>query len=149
VRVEVAGPLTPDSYVLDFLVLKDIARTLSKQWDHRFLLPLRNPHLRITELEDAWDLEYAGPQAADFLTRTGQIRYRLPKWSVTPLQIDNATAERLAEQFAVRVVEQLRERGIGQRLEQITVSIEETPMQSASYTLDLRDLARHERSPDT
>src|SRR5579859_2816774 len=35
VRVEAAGPLTSDSYVLDFVVLKDIVRALCREWDHR------------------------------------------------------------------------------------------------------------------
>ncbi len=48
VRVEAEGALTTDSYVFDFVVLKDIVRTLIKDWDHRFLLPTRSPHLRVT-----------------------------------------------------------------------------------------------------
>src|SRR5260221_5517705 len=57
VRVEAEGPLTADSYVFDFVVLKDLVRTLIKLWDHRFLLPLHNPHLRIAARADALELE--------------------------------------------------------------------------------------------
>src|SRR5579859_232130 len=39
VRVEAEGALTADSYVLDFVALKNIVRTLCKDWDHRFLMP--------------------------------------------------------------------------------------------------------------
>jgi 6-pyruvoyltetrahydropterin/6-carboxytetrahydropterin synthase len=146
VRVEATGPLTADSYVFDFVTLKDIVRTLCKQWDHHFLLPLDNPYLRITEQDDAWELEFVGPKAADFLAVSGRIRYVLPKWSVVPLPIDNATAERLAEQLAHRIFEQLRARDIGQHLERLTVGVEETAMQTAFYTLDLREQTRHERA---
>jgi 6-pyruvoyltetrahydropterin/6-carboxytetrahydropterin synthase len=147
VRVEATGPLTADSYVFDFVTLKDIVRTLCKQWDHRFLLPLYNPYLRITEQDDAWELEFVGPKAADFLAVSGRIRYVLPKWSVVPLPIDNATAERLAEQLARRIVEQLRARGIGQHLTHLTVGVEETTMQTAFYTLDLRELEHTAHAP--
>ncbi len=149
VRVEAEGPLTPDSFVLDFTILKDIVRALAKEWDHRFLLPLRNPHLRIAERGDAWDFEFVGAKAAGFLEATGPIRYLLPKWSVVALPIDNATAERLAEFFAQRVAGQLRDRGVGQQLSRLTVGISETGMQTAFYTLDLRGLARGERTPDS
>lgn len=125
VRVEAEGALTTDSYVFDFVVLKDIVRTLIKDWDHRFLLPTRSPHLRVTERDDAWDLEY-----------DAQTRYTLPRSAVVPLATDNATAERLAELLAGRIVDALRARGVGQNLARLTVGIEETPMQAAFYTLD-------------
>ena len=82
-----AGELTADSYVVDFVVMKDIVRTLIKRWDHRFLLPLQNPHLRISEQEDAWEIEFAGEEAAAFLREHGRIRYAMPKWAVVPLPV--------------------------------------------------------------
>lgn len=140
VRVEATGPLTEDSYVLDFVVLKDIVRSLIKPWDHRFLLPLQNPHLRLTDLADAWEIEYTGdlstlPDAPDT-----PIRYHLPKWSVVPLAVDNVTAERLAELLARRIVHEMRRRDVGQAVEQLVVAIEETSMQAAFHTLDPRDV---------
>jgi len=129
VRVEAAGELTSDSYVFDFVTLKNIVRTLCKEWDHRFLLPLHNPYLRITEHNDAWEITYGA-----------STRYLLPRSSVVPLAVDNATAERLAELLAHRIMQTLRDRGIGDSLERLTVGIEETEMQTAFFTLDLRAL---------
>ena len=126
VRVEASGELTADSYVFDFVVLKDIVRALCKEWDHRFLLPLKNPYLSVTEGDTAWEIEY-----------NAETSYRLPKSSVVALDVDNATAERLAEALAGRILGALRERGIGGTLRTLTVGIEETEMQSAFYTLDL------------
>lgn len=126
VRVEASGELTADSYVFDFVVLKDIVRALCKEWDHRFLLPLKNPYLSVTEGDTAWEIEY-----------NAETSYRLPKSSVVALDVDNATAERLAEVLAVRILGALRERGIGGTLRTLTVGIEETVMQTAFYTLDL------------
>jgi 6-pyruvoyl tetrahydropterin synthase/QueD family protein len=142
VRVEAEGDLTADSYVIDFVVMKDIVRTLIKRWDHRFLLPLENPHLHLTEQEVAWEIEFAGEQAAAFTREHGRIRYTLPKWSVIPLPVDNATAERLAEQLALQIVAELRTRGVGEALTSLTVGVEETAMQTAFYTLDPRSLGK-------
>jgi 6-pyruvoyltetrahydropterin/6-carboxytetrahydropterin synthase len=135
VRVEAEGELTSDSYVVNFVTLKAIVRPLLKDWDHRFLLPLRNPHLRIAERDDAWDVEY-----------DAHTRYTLPKSSVVPLPVDNVTAERLAELLAGRIVDHLRASHQGASLTCLTVGIEETAMQTAFYTRDLRGEPR-ERSP--
>lgn len=126
VRVEAAGELTADSYVLDFVALKNIVRALCKEWDHRFLLPLHNPHLSVIERDTAWEIIY-----------NAETSYRLPKSAVVALDVDNATAERLAETLAGRIAGALRERGIGATLRTLTVGIEETEMQTAFYTLDM------------
>lgn len=147
VRVEVVGSLGPEGYVLDFVVLKDIVRALCRQWDHHFLLPLRNPHLHVSEHRDAWEFEYRPSAPTAGSPDHGRIRYVMPKWSVVPLSIDNATAERLAELLATRIASALRARGAAGNVEQLTVAIEETPMQAAFYTLALRDDAPPE-APD-
>ena len=90
VRVEVEGELSPDHFVLDFVVLKNIVRALCKEWDHRFLLPLENPHLRLTEHENAWEVVYDGPLTHGATTSDGITRYLLPKASVVALPIANA-----------------------------------------------------------
>lgn len=136
VRVEAEGGLTPDSYVFDFVTLKNIVRSLCKDWDHRFLLPLGNPHLHIAERDSFWEIEY-----------DAATRYLMPKSSVVPLDVDNATAERLAETLAHRIVAALSERGVN-TLERLTVGIEETEMQVAFYTLDPQSIPR-EHPPHT
>jgi 6-pyruvoyl tetrahydropterin synthase/QueD family protein len=137
VRVEASGPLTSDSYVLDFVLLKDIVRTLCREWDHRFLLPLRNPHLRVTQREDAWEIEYTGDISRLPNAPASPIRYAMPAWTVTPLPVDNVTAERLAELLARDIARELRQRGVGGNLTSLMVGIEETEMQAAFFTLDL------------
>ncbi|HEV2405459.1 MAG TPA: 6-pyruvoyl tetrahydropterin synthase family protein [Ktedonobacterales bacterium] len=127
VRVEASGELTSDSYVFDFVTLKNIVRTLCKEWDHRFLLPLHNPHLRVSQRDDCWDVAYGD-----------NTRYTFPTSAVVTLPTDNATAERLAQLLAGRIHETLLARGIGESLERLRVGIEETEMQTAFYTLDLR-----------
>ncbi len=122
VRVEVTGDLTEDSYVLDFVALKTITRELCKELDHRFLLPRQSKHLHISEQPQAWEIRF------------NEQRYLIPRESVVPLPVDNATAERLAEYLAGRIAERLHKQG-AQNLRAITVGVEETEMQTAFYTL--------------
>ncbi len=125
VRVEVTGDLNEESYVLDFVALKSITREVCKELDHQFLLPRLSKHLQITERSGEWEIRF------------GEQRYLLPAMSVTPLPVENATAERLAEYLAGRIVERLRTLG-AKNLVSITVGVEETEMQTAFYSADLR-----------
>jgi 6-pyruvoyl tetrahydropterin synthase/QueD family protein len=125
VRVEVIGDLNADSYVLDFVALKTITREICKGLDHRFLLPRQSRHLKITEHPDEWEIRF------------GDQRYLLPHASVVALPFDNATAERLAEYLARQIIERLCVLG-ATNLTTMTVGVEETEMQTAFYTLDLR-----------
>jgi len=143
VRVEVSGQLTADSYVLDFVTLKDIVRALCKQWDHRFLLPQNNPHLTVSDRDGAWEITYAGSVQSPLPDMpAGPVRYVMPKWTVVPLAVDNVTAERLAELLAQRLIQELRRLDLLEGVTQVMVGVEETEMQTAFYTVDPRE-ARH------
>ncbi|HUY79268.1 MAG TPA: 6-carboxytetrahydropterin synthase [Ktedonobacterales bacterium] len=155
VSVELVGALTQDSYVFDFVALKDITRALCKAWDHRFLLPLQNPSLRLNETEREWEIIYTGAgrapahSAAPRLpgledAHTATIRYVMPKETVVALPIDNVTAERLAQLLAADIVTRLTEDlatmpDALRALERLTVGVAETEMQTAYYTRDLRN----------
>ncbi len=115
--------LTEDSYLLDFGVVKAILRTLIAKVNHRFLLPLRNPHIMITDHGTEWELQL----------RDGE-RFILPLSSVIALDFDNATAERLAEYFANQLRHELQERGVV-TIESIMVGVAETAMQTAYHTI--------------
>jgi 6-pyruvoyl tetrahydropterin synthase/QueD family protein len=124
IEVEVQGELTGDSYILNFVTLKNLTRAIARELDHVFLLPLHNRHLIIAESAEAWQLRF------------GSLRYVLPKESVRPLPIDNVTAERLAEYICGRLAQELTNSGLT-NLRTITVGIMETPMQTAFYTMAL------------
>jgi 6-pyruvoyltetrahydropterin/6-carboxytetrahydropterin synthase len=130
VRVEASGALTAESYVLDFLVLKECVRALCKEWDHRFLMPLENPHLAVRATpDDEWEIRV-----------DERTRYLMPRSTVVALPIDNATAERLAEQMAYRIADRLDAGNLAPGLTQLVVGIAETSQQAAYFALDL---ARH------
>ena len=125
VRVEVIGELNEESYVLDFVALKNITREVCKTLDHLFLLPRLSKHLEIMERPGEWEIRFAGQ------------RYVLPASSVLPLPVENVTAERLAEYLAGRILERLRAAGAS-NLVTLMVGVEETEMQTAFYSVDLR-----------
>jgi len=128
VTVEVEGELTGDSWVVDFVKLRKVARRICDELDHRFLLQRDSPVLEIEEGVSHWGVRFRpGGQPS------GRERgWALPKDEVVALPIDNSTAERLAEWFAGRLGEELRAAGTS-NVTAITVGVEEAPGQSAWY----------------
>ena len=121
VIVEVEGGLTEDSWVIDFGVLKSLARAICQELDHKFLLQRDSKVLQIDEGVSNWKVR--------FLER-GWV---LPKADVLPLPIDNTTAERLAQYVAGRLRAALAERGAA-NVTAISVGVEEMPGQSGWWT---------------
>ncbi len=122
VAVQLEGDLTPDSWLFDFVELRRIVASLCNELDHRFLLAAENPHLAV---------ERGG---ASYKVAFGDLRYVIPEADVRALPIDNSTAERLAEWLAGRLASELKAFGAG-NIASLTVTVEEAPGQSGSFTL--------------
>jgi len=120
VSLELEGDLTSDGFVFDFVILKKIAREVIEKLGHHFLLALNNTHLKIQQDSTGWDICYK------------DNRYVFPLRDVQPLQLDNITAERLAEYIWSEVAREIQNRGAGQVVA-LTIGIEETPGQTAYY----------------
>jgi 6-pyruvoyltetrahydropterin/6-carboxytetrahydropterin synthase len=99
--------------------------------DHRFLLAGESPGLVMDRREDEYEIVFEGR------------RYVMPEADVRQLPIDNVTAERLAEWLAGRLAGELGCRG-AVNLSSLTVTVEEAPGQSASFTLPLQDSSAQE-----
>jgi 6-pyruvoyltetrahydropterin/6-carboxytetrahydropterin synthase len=90
VGVEYEGPLDENSYVVDFIALRDAAAAITHELDHRMLLPTQHRLIRITEEK--------GPLGGDEVVATFRDRrWVFPKADCVLLPVDNTTAERLAE----------------------------------------------------
>ncbi len=126
VLVEVVGELGEDRVVFDFTILKQLTREICQRLNHRFLLPLHNPHLELTSTENEWEVRFQ------------QRRYVFPRTDVVELPIDNSTAERLAEYICGELRILLAGYNLS-RLESITVGVEEAPTQMAYYQTSLHD----------
>lgn len=123
-RVELEGELDEPGYVWDFVTLKRMMRKLVDELDHRVLLPLESPALKLVRTADSIEVLYR------------ERRYVFPASDVVLLPIPNTTAENLARYLLGRLKEELRNAG-GRKLTAIAVEIEESFGQSAVYREDL------------
>lgn len=122
VGVAVEGGLDDEAFfVLDFSVLKQIARRHVDAIDHKVLLPTENPKLSYHEDGDRIRVDYFG-----------EPTYVFPRRDCAMLPIQNSTAEMLAQYLGTRVRDELK------RLEHTHVTlmeleVEENYGQSAVY----------------
>jgi 6-pyruvoyltetrahydropterin/6-carboxytetrahydropterin synthase len=123
-RVGVAVEGTVDSetlFVLDFSVLKQIARQLVDRIDHKVLLPTLNPKLAFREENERVSVDYFGTPT-----------YVFPKRDCVLLPIPNSTAEMLAQYLGSQVREELAAGGYT-HLTSLELEVEENYGQSATY----------------
>ena len=121
VDVEVEGERSGQfGFVIDFKVLKDITRKICKSLDHRVLIPLNSPDLKVT-FEDDNTIEF---------TVLDCLEYKLPKQDVVLLPIDSTTAESLSTYITDRIVDEIEDK---ESLNYIEVQVNEGIGQGASY----------------
>jgi 6-pyruvoyl tetrahydropterin synthase/QueD family protein len=126
VLVEIEGELGPDKLIFDFTILKRLTREICQRLNHRFLLPLHNPHLTMIPSPDNWEIRFE------------ERRYSFPRSDVVELPIDNSTAERLAEYICSALCEALAAYDTA-HLHTIMVGVAEAPTQMAYYQRSLRE----------
>src|SRR5207245_2262624 len=97
VSVRVEADLGPDGYVLDFGLVKRVAKALCEELDERVLLPERSDCLVVTRTEDAVEVR----------TEAGH-RFRFPAADVRLLPIAHSSAEELAAYLLARLRAALR-----------------------------------------
>ena len=122
VSAALSGKLTDDRYVFDFVECKRLVKQLCDRLDHRVLLPRKSPCLAIAEA--------GGEVEVRFQAR----RYVFPRQDVLFLDLDNITAERLAEYLALELTSALTRHA---NITLIEVGVEEAPGQMAYYSLSL------------
>nr|BBH92649.1 6-pyruvoyl tetrahydrobiopterin synthase [Thermogemmatispora argillosa] len=125
VSVEAEGTLNEDQLVFDFTILKRLTREICQRLNHRFLLPMKNPHIELIASADEWEIRFR------------EKRYVFPRADVVELPIDNSTAERLAEYIAQELLEALTPYNT-LNVQTLTVGVSEAPTQMAYCHLDLR-----------
>ena len=122
VGVAVEGALDDEAFfVLDFSVLKQIARRFVDEIDHKVLLPTENPKLAYHEDGDRVRVDYFGEPA-----------YTFPRRDCALLPIQNSTAELLAQYLGTRVRAELIRSGYA-HLTLLELEVEENYGQSATY----------------
>jgi 6-pyruvoyltetrahydropterin/6-carboxytetrahydropterin synthase len=128
VGVAVEGSVDAETYfVLDFSVLKQMARRFVDEIDHKVLLPTENPKLAFHEDGDRLRVDYFGTPT-----------YVFPRRDCALLPIQNSTAEMLAQYLGTRVRDELNRSGVT-HLSLLELEVEENYGQSATYRETLGD----------
>jgi 6-pyruvoyltetrahydropterin/6-carboxytetrahydropterin synthase len=123
VSVAVHGPLGRQGYVVDFGVVKRIARRLCEQLDERVLIPVQSDCLTVREEGDRVVVRYEGDE------------FSFPRGDVLLLPIVHSSAEELAQYLAGELRRALAEEGID-GLTALEVGVEESFGQSAIFSWD-------------
>ncbi|MGH7966333.1 MAG: 6-pyruvoyl trahydropterin synthase family protein [Candidatus Binatia bacterium] len=126
VQVTVSGPLGPDGYVVDFLVLKKIAEEECAQLHFRTLLPQQSDCLTIEE----------GSEEVMVRCEDG-TRFVFPRQDVHFLPIVHTSSEEIARYLISRLRERLSE-ARGNSIQTIEVQIEDIPGQVAACREEFR-----------
>jgi 6-pyruvoyltetrahydropterin/6-carboxytetrahydropterin synthase len=118
VAAEVEGPLDENHYVIDFLALRDAARSIVVELDHHMLLP--TGHRTIQVQANDWKVEVT------FQDR----RWEFPRGDCKLLPVENTTTELLARYIGRRLLDDLSTR-LGARPEVLRIELDECYGQSA------------------
>ncbi len=126
VSVRVDAALGPEGYVLDFGLVKRVARALCEELDERVLLPARSECLRIVAREEVVEVE----------TEDGG-RFCFPAADVRLLPIGHSSAEELAAYLLGRLRTALAAETAGRQVLALEVGVAEAPGQVASCREEL------------
>lgn len=120
VSVRVEADLGPDGYVLDFGLVKRLAKALCEELDERVLMPQESECLRIVTAGDG----------VEVTTESGD-RFRFPAADVRLLPIAHSSAEELAAYLLGRLAAALAREAGGRGLVGLEVGVGEAPAQVA------------------
>ena len=98
--VTVAGPLGPDWYVVDFIALTRLAKTITDRLDHKMLLATANPVIHVEQSLGQIRATYA------------EREWRFPVDDCVFLPIENTTAELLARYIANELLASMAAEGL-------------------------------------
>jgi 6-pyruvoyl-tetrahydropterin synthase len=123
VSVAIDGPLGRQGYVVDFGVVKRIARRLCDRLDEHLLIPVKSDCLTVRE------------EGERVVVRYERDEFSFPRADVLLLPIVHSSAEELARYLAGELRRALAEEGIA-GLTAIEVGVEESFGQSAIFRQD-------------
>jgi 6-pyruvoyltetrahydropterin/6-carboxytetrahydropterin synthase len=120
VSVRVEAELGADGYVLDFGVVKRVAKALCDELDERVILPSASDCLTVA----------SHPDGVEVTTAAGD-RFRFPTADVRLLPIGHSSAEELAAYLLGRLRQALAAEAVGRGIVSLEVGVAEAPGQVA------------------
>ena len=101
VKCVVDGLLDENHYVIDFIALRDHLKSIVDRWDHHVLLPTRHKQISVNQ-QRRGDLNEVEVRFED--EETGSRRWVFPKQDCVLLDVENTTAELLAQLLAEELI---------------------------------------------
>jgi 6-pyruvoyltetrahydropterin/6-carboxytetrahydropterin synthase len=118
VSVEVEGELGGQGYVLDFAIVKQVARRVCERLDEKVLIPAHSNCLRVRE------------ESGQVIVFYENDEFRFPRADVVFVPIVHTSAEELAQYLLGEIRRELQVDGID-HIHAIQIGVEETPGQAA------------------
>jgi 6-pyruvoyltetrahydropterin/6-carboxytetrahydropterin synthase len=116
--VEVEGELGGQGYVLDFAIVKQVARRVCERLDEKVLIPAHSNCLRVRE------------ESGQVIVFYENDEFRFPRADVVFVPIVHTSAEELAQYLLGEIRRELQVDGID-HIHAIQIGVEETPGQAA------------------
>jgi 6-pyruvoyltetrahydropterin/6-carboxytetrahydropterin synthase len=113
---QVEGPLDANGYVFDFIALRDELQRVCEELDHRMLLPLQHPRIRLIESEREIEVRFE------------DRRWVFPRDECRLLPIEQTTVELIAAWIGEEALKRWNTTG----LTSLTIRVEENFGQWAS-----------------
>ncbi len=110
--IEVEGPLDENSYVFDFIALRDSLQEIVLRLDHRVLLPTEHPAIRVEADE------------REVVARFEDRRWVFPREDCVLLPIANTTAELIARWIGCELLHAFGDES-KRHLSSLTIEVEE------------------------
>ena len=129
VRCDVAGQLTSDRYVIDFIALRDELAKIVHELDHRVLLPTQHPLITVETTPSEVEVRFR------------ERRWIFPVADCHLLPVANTTAEEIAQFIGDRLILAMRNRlGSLDHIDRLAVGVDENQGQWGSCTLIDREI---------
>ena len=119
IAAEVQGPLDENSYVVDFLFVRDTLRAITAELDHYVLLPTEHPEMCVEDDGREVTLTYR------------DSRWVFPRGDCRLMPLANTTAELLARHIGRQLAAALAERSV--RVDRLLVEVDERDGQLAVW----------------
>ena len=123
VRAEVHGELDENSYVVDFIALRDALREIVGELDHHMLLPTQHSMIRVVDDEREVTVTFE------------DRRWVFPRCDCVLLPMANTTTELLARHIGYRLLDALQVR-TGTRPQRLRIEVDENFGQWGACEID-------------
>jgi 6-pyruvoyltetrahydropterin/6-carboxytetrahydropterin synthase len=96
VAADIHGPLDENSYVVDFVAVRNALQDIVDELDHQVLLPTQHPKIHVTE---------QGGDGGDVTATFADKKWSFPRGDCVLLPLPNTTAEMLARYIGQQLLE--------------------------------------------